>query len=58
MGITYLYLLHTQAVKVLLASRDSLERDKENRKNIRGDGGITDTESQLDPIQVSCSFSI
>ncbi|XP_071689167.1 uncharacterized protein, partial [Rutidosis leptorrhynchoides] len=34
-----------EAVKVLLASRDRLEKEKENRDN-------SDTESQLDPIQV------
>nr|GEV89053.1 tetratricopeptide repeat (TPR)-like superfamily protein [Tanacetum cinerariifolium] len=41
-----------QAVKILLASRDSLQREKENQKKNGADGSLTDTESQLDPIQV------
>lgn len=53
--ITFLYLLLTQAVKVLLASRDSLEREKSNQGNIGADSSQIDTQSQLDPIQVSCS---
>ncbi|XP_076920784.1 uncharacterized protein LOC143582007 [Bidens hawaiensis] len=41
-----------EAVKILLATRDSLERDKSNPDNIGGDNSQIDTESQLDPIQV------
>lgn len=51
-----LYVLLIQAVKILLATRDSLQREKENQKNNGADGSPTDTESQLDPIQVSCFF--
>ncbi|XP_076919507.1 uncharacterized protein LOC143580334 [Bidens hawaiensis] len=41
-----------EAVKILLATRDSLQREKSNQDNNGGDNSQIDTESQLDPIQV------
>ncbi|KAM0003702.1 putative tetratricopeptide-like helical domain superfamily [Helianthus debilis subsp. tardiflorus] len=41
-----------EAVKILLATRDGLEREKLNQENIGGGNSQIDTESQLDPIQV------
>ncbi|KAJ0698042.1 putative tetratricopeptide-like helical domain superfamily [Helianthus annuus] len=41
-----------EAVKILLATRDGLEREKINQENIGGGNSQIDTESQLDPIQV------
>lgn len=55
--ITFVYILLSQAVKVLLASRDSLERENSNQSNIGADGSQIDIQSQLDPFQVSCSFA-
>lgn len=51
MMIMLLYLLLIQAVKILLASRDNLQKEKSNQEN------IGDSESQLDPIHVSVPFA-
>ncbi|KAK9078425.1 hypothetical protein SSX86_002482 [Deinandra increscens subsp. villosa] len=40
------------AVQFLLATRDSLEREKSTQKSIGGDNSQIDTQSELDPIQV------
>ena len=53
--ITFLVLLLIQAVQLLLATRDSLEREKKNQANTGADGSPIDTQSQIDPIQVSSS---
>ncbi|KAI3775188.1 hypothetical protein L1987_49757 [Smallanthus sonchifolius] len=41
-----------EAVQILLATRDSLEREKSNQENTGGDNSQIDEQSQLDPIQV------
>ncbi|KAI7754260.1 hypothetical protein M8C21_033537 [Ambrosia artemisiifolia] len=40
-----------EAVQILLATRNSLERQKSNQENIGGDNSQADAQSQLDPIQ-------
>ncbi|KAL8235227.1 hypothetical protein R6Q59_021327 [Mikania micrantha] len=41
-----------EAVQILLATRDSLDREKSNQENIGGDNNQIDSQSELDPIQV------
>ncbi|KAI3803279.1 hypothetical protein L1987_31429 [Smallanthus sonchifolius] len=41
-----------EAVQILLATRDSLEREKSNQENTGGDDSQIDEQSQLDSIQV------
>ncbi|KAI3716381.1 hypothetical protein L6452_23676 [Arctium lappa] len=41
-----------EAVRILLTTRDSLEREKANQANTGTDGSLIDTQSQIDPIQV------
>ncbi|KAK1416970.1 hypothetical protein QVD17_26090 [Tagetes erecta] len=41
-----------EAVQILLATRDNLEREKSRQENVGGDNSQIDAQSDLDPIQV------
>ena len=48
-----------QAVQVLLASRERLNKEKSGNLNIKSDSGTKETESQeVDPVQVSCNIFV
>lgn len=52
-----MYLLLVQAVRILLATCDNLEREKSNQEIVGGDNSQIVAQSELDPIQVSLSFA-
>ena len=48
-----------QAVQVVLAGRERLNKEKSTNLDVKSDSETQETESrEVDPVQVSCNFTV